>query len=78
MTLIHTSEPCPECGCLVFMVAWPKKQDNLTHVVIDFNGTPHGIADAIYLDRDGVLNVVQFDENTQQPDYFCMHCEWSA
>lgn len=78
MTLIQTSERCPQCGSLVFMVTWPKKQDNLTNVVVNFQGMPHSIADGVYLDHEGILNVVQFDENTQQPDYFCIQCEWWA
>lgn len=76
MTLIMTSERCPECGQISYMVVWPKKRNNLEHIVIDFQGTPHGIADGVYLDRDGGLVVARFDEDTDMPNYMCIHCGW--
>lgn len=78
MTLIMTSDRCPECGQIIYLVAWPKKKNNLEHIVINVHDTPHGIADGVYLDRDGCLVVARFDENTDTPDYTCIHCGWFA
>ena len=78
MTLIMTEDRCPDCGQIIYMVVWPKKRNALDHIVIDYQGTKHGIADAIYVDRQGLLWTTRFDENTDMPDYTCIHCEWSA
>jgi len=62
----------------MYMVAWPKKRNNLDYIVIDVRDTPHGIADGCYIDREGCLVVARFDDDTDMPDYTCIHCGWFA
>ena len=74
MMLIQTSERCPECDALIYLKAYAKKNND--GQIIDTNDCI--IADGIYLDWDGVLCITQYDENTKQPDYYCMLCRWIA
>jgi len=64
---LMTSERCPECQQIIYMQLHPKSTNN------DLM-----IGDGCYLDHDGVLCIVMFDENTLQPDYICIHCGWIA
>jgi len=67
MMLLMTNERCPECGQIIYMRLLPKDlQNNLV------------IADGCYLDRDGLMIIAQFDEDTQTPDYCCIMCGWIA
>lgn len=78
MTLIQTEERCPECGQTIYMVVWPKKRNALEHIVINYQGTKHGIADSIYVDKQGMLWTTKFDDDSELPNYHCIHCEWFA
>ncbi len=40
--------------------------------------TPHTIADGMYQDKDGVLWMTRFDDETRLPDYCCIHCGWCS
>tara|TARA_R110000751_G_scaffold157682_1_gene263177 strand:+ start:271 stop:474 length:204 start_codon:yes stop_codon:yes gene_type:complete len=66
--LLMTWERCPECGQTIYL-RMARKQ------VADENMI---IADGCYVDGGGVLNICMFDEDTQQPDYCCIHCGWFA
>jgi len=46
--------------------------------ILEFEGKSHTIIDGIYLDRDGVCCIVQFDEFTKAPEYYCIHCQWHS
>lgn len=70
--LIMTSEPCPECGQLVYIKPHPKLNDN-GEVITHGN---YAIASNCYLDRLGVLCVTMMDFDTPQPSYVCIMCGW--
>lgn len=85
MTLLMTSERCPECDAIIYMKLYPKRNNEdsvavLPHITTEVNGVqiPHTIADGCYLDKDGVLCITIFEENTRQPDYCCILCGWSV
>jgi hypothetical protein len=80
MTLLMTSERCPECGQIIFMVVYPKLDDMSTPITSQllWRGFPHTIADGCYLERDSTLVIVQFDQDTLAPDYYCLHCQWES
>lgn len=78
--LIMTSERCPECDSIVYMMLHPKRGNDgewLLHNDDQAN-VPHAHADGCYLDKDGVLCITRFDENTTEPDYCCIFCGWSS
>jgi hypothetical protein len=64
---LMTSERCPDCEQIIYMQLHRKSMEN------DLN-----IGDGCYLDRDGVLVITGFDEDTKMPDYICIHCGWIA
>jgi len=66
--LLMTEERCPECGQIIYMRLGRKS-------VADENLI---IADGCYLNQDGVMTIVKFDDETIQPDYCCIHCGWFA
>ena len=66
--LLMTEERCPECTQIIYL-RFARKQ------VADENMI---IADGCYLDRNGIMNIVRFDDETIQPDYCCIHCGWFA
>ena len=78
--LMMTSERCPECDSIVYMMLHPKRNNDGEIIVFGMGtqNTPHGHADGCYLDKDGVLCIVRFDENTTEPDYRCIFCSWSS
>lgn len=77
--LIPTSSYCPECDQILYMLCHAKKNNLREIISVDCDEEyPHSIADAVYLDKDGVLCIVQFDEDTKQPDYFCLFCRWKV
>jgi len=80
MALIMTSEYCPTCDQRIYMVGYPKKRDDDSIImsILEFEGKSHTIIDGIYLDRDGVCCIVQFDEFTKAPEYYCIHCQWHS
>jgi len=63
---LMTSERCVECDALVYMNVYPKDQPGVI------------IADGCYLDRDGILCITRFNENTKEPDYECIVCGWNV
>jgi len=65
MTLIMTSERCPECNQIIYMRLARKDTSNELH-----------IADGCYLDQNGIMTIATFDEATITPDYCCIHCGW--
>ena len=71
---IMTSERCPECTQLLFIEIDGKIADDGKYLVI--NG--HGIAANVYLDHNGVLNVVESDLDSHMPTYHCHFCGWSV
>tara|TARA_R110002096_G_scaffold146753_1_gene305599 strand:- start:1449 stop:1691 length:243 start_codon:yes stop_codon:yes gene_type:complete len=78
MTLIMTSERCPECDATIYMVVYPKHNidGDIGVVPLKYKNVPHTIADGIYLDRDSTLCIVQFEKGTIHPDYYCLVCQW--
>jgi len=58
------------------------KQNKAGEVIVypmDGDDLPkHAHADGCYLDRDGVLCISNFDDNTRLPDYVCIFCGWEA
>jgi len=83
--LIMTSERCPDCDAIIYCKPSPKTNNKgeiiLTQHTSDIDGTgevPHSIADGCYLDRDGVLVITRFDEDSCLPDYVCIFCGWIA
>ncbi len=64
---LMTSERCPDCQQIVYMHLHRKDLKN--DLVI---------GDGCYLDQSGVLCIVNFDEDTKEPDYVCIHCGWIA
>lgn len=78
--IIMTSEYCPSCDQRIYMVCSPKKRDDGSIILtkLEYEGNPHTIADGIYFDRDAVCCIVQFDENTQSPEYYCIMCGWHS
>ena len=85
MTLLMTSDRCPECDAIIYMKLYPKRNSEDTVGVIPWVTTevdgvhvPHTIADGTYLDRDGVLCITKFDELSRTPDYVCIVCRWEA
>tara|TARA_R110000824_G_C14654754_1_gene617088 strand:+ start:258 stop:500 length:243 start_codon:yes stop_codon:yes gene_type:complete len=79
--LIRTSERCPECDAICYLLAHPTLNTEGEIIVKEINEEdkiPHAIADGCYIDRDGVLCITQYDENTHQPDYYCIFCRWIA
>ena len=78
MTLIMTSERCPECDAIIYMVVYPKHNNDgeIGVVKLKYQGVPHTIADGIYLERDSTLCIVQFEPGTSTPDYYCLVCQW--
>lgn len=71
--LIMTSERCPECDSIVYMLLHPKMKYEDEPIRIWANGF---IADGCYLDRHGVMSITRFDENTTTPSYYCIMCKW--
>lgn len=78
--LIQTHEICPQCDQRIYMRCHPKLNSDGTMIFSRSGdeGVPHAIADGCYLDREGVLCIVNFDAETREPDYFCLHCAWSV
>lgn len=78
--MIMTSSFCPQCDQIMYMVCAPKKRDDGSIILTqkEYEGNPHTIADGIYLDKDGVCCVAHFDQSTQPPYYYCIHCRWEA
>lgn len=78
--LIQTSNYCPECDQMLYMLCHPKRGGDLKEIIaVDCDEEyPHAIADGVYLDKDGVLCVAQFEEDTKRPDYFCLFCRWKV
>ena len=70
---IMTLERCPECTQCVFIEIDAKIDNEGKHLVI--NG--HGIGANVYLDHNGVLNVVESDLDCNMPSYHCHFCGWS-
>ena len=66
--LLMTEERCPECTQIIYL-RFARKQVHDENMVI---------ADGCYLDRNGIMNIVRFDDETIQPDYCCIHCGWFA
>ena len=77
--MLMTSERCPECDAIIYMVCYPKKRDD-DSIILPFQceDGPHAIADGCYLDRDGVLCITRFDEFTAEPTYACIMCKWES
>lgn len=75
--LIMTNERCPECDAIVYMMMHPKMkyEDEAIEVGIPSGGWLF-IADGCYLDRNGVMCITRFDENTTTPSYYCIMCKW--
>ena len=65
--LILTSERCPECDSIVYMLVYPQT---------DVTRDGQSFADGIYLDKDGILNVTMLGENSVLPTYSCIFCGW--
>ena len=85
MTLVLTSDRCPECDAIVYMKLYPKRNNDesvavIPHCTTNVDGVevPHTIADGVYLDKMGKLWVTRFEENTRTPDYYCIFCRWEA
>tara|TARA_Y100000401_G_scaffold115804_1_gene120197 strand:- start:1437 stop:1691 length:255 start_codon:yes stop_codon:yes gene_type:complete len=77
--LLRTSERCPECDAIIYMKIYPTLIPEGDVVIIETdNDEDLFIADGVYLDRDGVCCITQYDENTRQPDYYCLLCRWVA
>lgn len=78
--IIMTSEYCPSCDQIIYMVCYPKKRDDESIILtaLEYEGNPHVIADGIYLDRDAILCIAQFEESTQAPHYYCIVCGWHS
>lgn len=78
--LLMTSERCPQCGQIIYMVCHPKEYNDGGIIVHDLNDgrMPHAIADGCYIDREEQLWISMFDENTKLPDYYCIHCRWRS
>lgn len=78
--LIRTSDRCPDCDAIVYMLCHPQLNKDGEIIVKQRheNELPHAIADGCYIDRDGILCITQYDEGTKTPDYFCIFCRWSA
>ena len=78
--LIQTNEICPQCDQRIYMACHPKlrKDGSIILSKKETCGTPHAIADGCYLDRDGVLCIVNFDDCTRSPEYYCLHCGWDV
>ncbi len=56
---IRTSDRCPMCDSLLYMVLHP---DDV------------GIAQCVYLDKHGILNVAPIREDEMEPEYHCILC----
>ena len=80
MALIMTEERCPQCGQIIYMATHPKMNNDgdIIFHQIDGQDMVHGIVDGVYLDRNNILWVVMFDDETKAPDYCCIHCGWSS
>lgn len=81
--LLMTSERCPECDSIAYIRIHPKFNDEGNMIVrrdADHGGggPPHVVGDGCYLDRDGILCITRFDDNTRMPDYCCLFCGWVA
>ncbi len=80
--LILTSERCPECDSIVYMVVYPRTdrdRDGVDRVRLHpilGDKLPQSFADGVYLDKDGVLNVTMLDEDSVLPTYSCIFCGW--
>ena len=70
---ILTSERCPHCTQVLWMEIDAKIDDQGKHIVI--NG--HGLGANVYLDHNGVLNVVESDLDVSMPTYHCHFCGFS-
>ena len=80
--LIMTSERCPDCDSIIYIKPHPKL-NNQGEIIISSHKhkqteTPHTIADGMYQDKDGVLWMTRFDDETRLPDYCCIHCGWCS
>ena len=76
--LMMTNERCPECNQISYMVIYPKQNKKGEYIVHRIRHLDHSMGDGCYLDNDGVLCIVRFDEDTYTPDYYCIHCEWHS
>ena len=82
--LIPITDRCPECDAIAYIRIHPKHNNDgqmITNNSPDQYGDelpPHVIGDGCYLDADGCLNIVRFDETTHSPDYVCLFCGWVA
>ena len=77
--MILTSERCPECDSIVYMVVYPQTHPEGGENRVKLHPwipLPQSFADGIYLDKDGVLNVTKFDEDSVLPTYSCIFCGW--
>ena len=85
MTLLMTSERCPQCDSIIYMKIYPKRNNEgsvavIPHCTTNVDGVevPHSMADGVYLDKEGFLVITRFDELTRTPDYYCIFCRWEA
>lgn len=70
---IMTSERCPQCTQLLWIELANKIGDDGDYITI--NG--HGLGANVFLDHNGVLNVVDSDMDCPHPSYHCHLCGWS-
>jgi len=78
--IVMTSDRCPHCDSIVYMLLHPK-QNKAGEVIVypeDGDHLKHAHADGCYLDREGVLCITRFDDNTRLPDYVCIFCRWES
>jgi len=78
--IVMTSDRCPHCDSIAYMLLHPK-QNKAGEVIVypeDGDQLKHAHADGCYLDRDGVLCITRFDDNTLVPDYVCIFCGWES
>ena len=82
--LVMTSERCPNCDSIIYMVIYPKKskvdnEDVMKNILVyDVNGIEHIMGDGCYLSKDGEMTVTMFDEDTWMPEYYCIFCRWTS